>query len=338
MSRTPCEATSAQGVFLSPRGGVTLHSFERASVDDLMKAVVERIVTSGVAAAPSRGATWELTGASLELTNPLARLSRSEHRGRLFSALGELLWYLSGSNSTDHISYYISQYRREDQDGLIAGAYGPRMVGPHSDQLGNVIRILERNPSSRRAVIQLLERADLMDRQVEIPCTSSIQFLVRGNELHACTYMRSNDAYLGLPHDVFAFTMLQEIIARTLRLTLGRYHHFVGSLHLYEAQLGEAQAFAGEGWQSTALTMPAMPDGDPWGHIRRLLEAERLIRLGVPIRDVELPDSPYWGDLGRLLAILRMRKDRDRPGIAEMRTKMTSSAYNVYIQARLDEL
>ena len=41
------------------------------------------------------------------------------------------------------------------------------------------------------------------------------------------TYMRSNDAYWGLPHDVFAFTMLQEILARSLTLELGTYKHAV---------------------------------------------------------------------------------------------------------------
>jgi thymidylate synthase len=35
------------------------------------------------------------------------------------------------------------------------------------------------------------------------------------------TTMRSNDAYLGLPHDVFCFTMLQEIIARSLGREIG---------------------------------------------------------------------------------------------------------------------
>jgi thymidylate synthase len=42
----------------------------------------------------SRGETAEVVGALIEIKNPRARLSRSETRGKLFSSLGELLWYL----------------------------------------------------------------------------------------------------------------------------------------------------------------------------------------------------------------------------------------------------
>lgn len=38
--------------------------------------------------------------------------------------------------------------------------------------------------------------------------------------------MRSNDAYLGFPHDVFFFTMIQELVARSLGIRVGDYHHF----------------------------------------------------------------------------------------------------------------
>ena len=47
-------------------------------------------------------------------------------------------------------------------------------------------------------------------------------------------HMRSNDAYIGLAHDVFAFTFMQEIVARDVGLDLGTYTHSVGSLHLYD--------------------------------------------------------------------------------------------------------
>jgi len=40
-----------------------------------------------------------------------------------------------------------------------------------------------------------------------------MQFMVRRRRLHLLTNMRSNDAFIGLPHDIFAFTMLQEIMA-----------------------------------------------------------------------------------------------------------------------------
>ena len=83
--------------------------------------------------------------------------------------------------------------------------------------------------------------------------------------------MRSNDSYIGLPHDFFAFTMIQEIVARTLDCGLGAYKHFVGSLHLYEDDLDSAQGYINEGLQPTTAAMPAMPRGDPWKVIDVLL-------------------------------------------------------------------
>ncbi len=62
----------------------------------------------------------------------------------------------------------------------------------------------------------------------------------RGSNLHMSVTMRSNDAYMGLPHDVFCFTMLQEMVAKTLGLELGEYYHYVGSMHLYMSDIEAA--------------------------------------------------------------------------------------------------
>ena len=72
------------------------------------------------------------------------------------------------------------------------------------------------------------------------------------------TNMRSNDAFIGLPHDIFAFTMIQEIVARALKLEPGTYSHAVGSLHLYKTNRDAARKYLKEGWQSTVV-MPRCP-------------------------------------------------------------------------------
>src|SRR5690606_23406544 len=148
--------------------------------------------------------------------------------------LGELAWYLAGSNSLEFIEYYIPAYEKSSDDKkTIHGAYGPRLVGKgEKDQLKNVIKILKKKPSSRQAVIQLFDAADILEDHLDIPCTCTLQFLIRGGKLHMFTSMRSNDVFLGLPHDIFAFTIIQEIMARSLGCDLGDYKHFVCSLHL----------------------------------------------------------------------------------------------------------
>lgn len=179
-------------------------------LDDLLRKVLMKLLASTNQITASRGPAREITGVLLELERPLARLSRSETRGRLFSSLGEFLWYLSRDNRLDFISYYISDYNDETEDGeTIYGGYGPRIFRQRcQDQMRNVVTQLRDNPTSRRAVIQIFNAEDIERRHTEIPCTCTLQFLIRRNHLHMMTTMRSNDAYIGLPHDIFCFTMI----------------------------------------------------------------------------------------------------------------------------------
>lgn len=203
-----------------------------SSIDDLLSRVYRRLLKEDSDIEPSRGLAKEKTGVLLQLTNPRSRLSRTEKKGTIYSALGELLWYLSGSNSLSFIKYYIPNYEKDSEDKrTIYGAYGPRLFKweGNINQVNNVIELLKRKPESRRAVIQIFSAKDLVKKspggkdRVEIPCTCSLQFFLRKNRLYALTSMRSNDAFLGLPHDIFAFTMLQEIIAQSIGAKLGTY-------------------------------------------------------------------------------------------------------------------
>ena len=252
------------------------------TLDDLLYRVVSKLLQRGATIGASRGKTSELTGVLLHLTDPRARLSRTEKKGHIFSCLGELLWYLSKSNSVQFISHYVPKYEKESDDGhTVYGGYGPRLFAMRGeyDQIQNVITLLRNRPSSRRAVIQLFDAEDIAQDHIEIPCTCTLQFLIRERRLNMITYMRSNDAFFGLPHDVFAFTMLQEIVARSLGVELGTYKHCVGSLHLYDEHRISAQQYIEEGYQAR-VRMPPMPTGDPFRSIGMLLQAESTIRNG----------------------------------------------------------
>jgi len=152
------------------------------------------------------GGTVELLGVALRITNPRARISRSENRGKPFSALGELLWYLSGSDKLAFIKPYVSEYENDAVDGVLEGAYGPRLLAMRGDidQFDSIERLLRRKPGSRRAVIQLFNAEDIATDHNEIPCTTTMQFHLRDGRLHLSVTLRSNDAYWGLPHDVFS--------------------------------------------------------------------------------------------------------------------------------------
>jgi thymidylate synthase len=312
--------------------------FTEATLDDLMRTVFEEILNNGDEIKPTKGAAREINCVLLELTNPLARLSRTETRGRPFSCLGELCWYLAKTNELGFISYYIPAYRRFADGEEIFGGYGPRLFDWDGlDQIGNVLDLLRNNPFSRKAVIQLFDAEDIVQEHKDVPCTCTLQLMIRRGHLLMFVNMRSNDAYLGLPHDVFCFTMLQEVMARTLNVEVGTYKHAVGSLHLYEPNVAAAEQFIGEGWQSTETLMPPMPFGDPWSAIDALVKVESDIRVSGRCEAAMLAKlNPYWADLARLLQIHRAKIDGDSETIRLARRDMSSGVYLPFIDRVLD--
>jgi thymidylate synthase len=188
------------------------------------------------------------------------------------------------------------------------------------------------NSDTRQAVAQIFDRSDLKPGNKDVPCTTTLQFLPRQGKLHVIAAMRSNDVYRGFPHDVFAFTFIQEAMARTLGLEVGNYNHFVGSLHLYDSDQRAARDYLNEGFQSP-ISMPSMPGGDPWDSLAWLLEAERAIRLSQPEPSPNSVDS-YWLDLARLLRIKALHKKGEMRQLAQQKREMVSPVYNSLIRGR----
>ncbi|VVD66339.1 thymidylate synthase [Pandoraea terrigena] len=319
------------------------------TLDDLLRKVFQQLLQQRKTfeIRPSKGPATELNGVLLELKNPRARLSRTEKKGTIFSCLGEFLWYLSGRDDLAFVEYYIPGYSKHaGTSPNVYGAYGPRLfkLNGNIDQVANVISALRKSSESRRAVIQLFHGRDLAKtlkkRLDDIPCTCTLQFSVRKNRLHLLVMMRSNDAFMGLPHDVFAFTMLQELIARSLEnVEVGSYKHAVGSLHLYTENIQAAEEYIDEGFQEK-VAMPPMPAGDQWTEVEKLLSVEAEIREKKPESSVEF--EPYWADLVRLLRIYELSTVAPTREVkrkfVELKKAMHADLYATYILKREQRL
>jgi thymidylate synthase len=306
------------------------------SLDDLLRRVFAKLLRSEKRINPTKGEAAEAVGVILELSQPRARLSQTETRGTVFSCIGEFLWYLAKSNDLAFIQYYLPKYGQYSDDGVTAwGAYGPRLFGMRgNDQIARVRRRLKEKPDTRRAVIQLFNAEDIAEERKDVPCTCTLQFLLRRGRLHMFTSMRSNDAFRGLPQDVFAFTMLQEMFASELSVKLGRYIHAVGSLHLYADTVEGAKQYLAEGWQ-TDIAMPPMPIGDQWRSIPKILEVEATLREGRAVDVSSLGLDPYWADLVRLLEIYAHGRGKRGREIVRVKNEMSSPIYNQYIRRRV---
>lgn len=303
---------------------------EKNSLDDVLKELYPAIIDEGNRNKSSKGENTELLGVTIRILNPRDRLSRSENRGKPFSAIGELLWYLSGSDELDFISPYIPDYENYAEDGIVPGAYGPRLFGNRvfPNQIENVSDILSHKRGSRRAVIQLLDSRDIDSNQKEIPCTCTLQFHIREDRMHMSVTMRSNDAYFGLPHDIFCFTMLHEMLARRLKAELGTYIHHVGSMHIYDEHKERAKSYLKEGYQETN-EMPEMPMEDPFSLREDLLLAESLARRGVKFSARDIIDDDYWSDIIRMIQVYWMRKQNKDPN--SMKSEFINDMFLQYL-------
>lgn len=336
------------------------------SLDDLMRAVFKQLLTGrgNFEVDSSKGRSTEVFGALLELKNPRARLSRSFSKAKAFSPIGELFWYLAGSDSVEFIKHYIPKYPEMIKDEITAnGAYGPRIFGKmaskkrdRASEWDRVIRTLHEREGSRNALIQIYANSDAKPKNHDKPCTCTIQFAVRNRQLLMHTHMRSNDAFFGLPHDIFTFTMLQEIAARELGYGLGRYTHSVSSLHLYHdsaatedrpanTSTSDAAAYYREGFHEYR-PMPEMPLGDPWPDIEQVKIAEQEIRGGNIDHIARADLAPYWRDFIELFRIHRMFEDLRKRGNeipSEQATlrrivktmKQIAPIYEIYIRDKL---
>jgi len=230
--------------------------------DELISSAIDMIMGRGVIAAPRGRKVLELSEKPTVLVLKDTRypfLLSPVRRPNYRFGLAEALWILSGSEDARLIGKFNKQMLKYSDDGNVMwGAYGPRLMG----QLGHVISVLKKDPFSRQAVLQtwrpqvspitnvddkLLSPAGLSNGArktprfvdnswdtLDTPCTVTWHFQIRDGKLNLNVYMRSNDAWLGLPYDILSFTTVQRVVAAMLKVDPGIYCHIVGNIHLYE--------------------------------------------------------------------------------------------------------
>lgn len=101
-------------------------------------------------------------------------------------------------------------------------------------QINYIINELNRDPSSRRAVISIYDGKEHKKYKYDTPCTLSLHFQIIDEKLCMSVLMRSNDLVFWFCNDQYTFVKLMEKIAKKLNVKLGWYYHFSTNLHIYE--------------------------------------------------------------------------------------------------------
>lgn len=201
------------------------------TTDAAYRSMLRNIIDLGEERPSRNGVCLEILSNSVvfDMNSPFITLPR--RKVSLSFAVKEAEWILSGRNDIFH-----PNLKRYSDDGVVlTGAYGPKVV----QQIDYVINTLRKDPWSRQAVMTIWERNPSPSK--DIPCTVGLQFILRDSRLFTTVFMRSSDAWLGFPYDLFSFSMISLAILQGIGCTkLGSIAFMLGSSHIYETDLSSA--------------------------------------------------------------------------------------------------
>lgn len=150
--------------------------------------------------------------------------------------LAEFLWIISASNELSAISRFNSRMTQFSDDKVVLnGAYGFRLLG----QLESVIEKMIGDKHTRQAYCTIFHPENAIQKSKDIPCNTSMQFIIRDDRLHFRVISRSSDFVTGMSIDMVHWQLLHHVICNTLRKTYsqlltGDFVYHIGSLHVYD--------------------------------------------------------------------------------------------------------
>ena len=169
------------------------------------------------------------------------------------SVVNELIWFLNGDTNTqwlreNGVSIWDEWATDEGDLGPLYGAQWvnwPTRDGKTINQIDYVIDCLKHRPESRRILFHAWNVEYLPDetmspqenveagRMALPPCHLLYQFYVANGRLSAMLYIRSSDAFLGLPFNIASVSLLVHMLCQQVGLELGEVVVTMGDCHLY---------------------------------------------------------------------------------------------------------
>jgi thymidylate synthase len=207
--------------------------------------LLDRILCDGQNTTPRGLTTKELLHQTIvvDMRRPVLVIPERKLSYQFMAA--EAYWILSGDNRVETIAPFNKRIAEFSDDGrTFYGAYGPRI----HDQLDYVINTLLENRDTRQAAMTIWRENP--PKTKDVPCTIGLVFNIRDGVLHTSVLMRSSDVWLGIPYDVFNFSMLSHYICATLNyVNCGKTNYNPGLLyltavssHLYKENWEQAKA------------------------------------------------------------------------------------------------
>jgi len=156
--------------------------------------------------------------------------------------VAEQIWFISGARKpADFLRDFTKIWDAfTNPADTVTVAYGYRWRKHFGrDQLGALLKLLKKDPTSRHGVIVTWDPAsDGLGgtKKANVPCPYTFTVNIIGGRLHLHNMVRSNDMVLGFPADVAGFALLQCILAQKLGVGVGVYSHSISNAHMYDNQ------------------------------------------------------------------------------------------------------
>ncbi len=318
-----------------------IRTFESQEADEVWQQIVEVFrADDGVLVQPSRGgATKEILHAAITINDPQQRwvLSRQPPLNVAF-AIAEVVWIITGRNDLAFLRAWNSKLSDYVGEGPhLHGAYGHRLrYHMGVDQLTRAYQVLSSNPDTRQVVLQIwdssadLPHPDGLPTSRDVPCNVFALLKVREGKLEWLQVLRSNDLFLGVPHNFVQFTCLQEVVAGWLGVECGPYHQLSDSLHMYkhdEESVFASQTLPSRIRNTDSLALPKGESEEAFEELGRRME--RLIAPG--LRRPQLVGLADWDEgpeaFRNMLAVLASEAAR-RLGWDEMHNDVMATCTN----------
>lgn len=252
---------------------------------------LQTILTSGREVLPRGAKTREILHHTVEVNmrKPVLRVPERGLSYRFMAA--EAFWILSGDDRVATIAPYNDRIASFSDDGeRFFGAYGPKI----RDQLHYVIEKLEADEDTRQAGLTIWRECPPQTK--DVPCTVAIFFNIRQRLLNCHVFMRSSDVWLGLPYDVFNFSMLGHYVCGQLNtvrrardvVAPGQLFLTAASSHLYATNYDAAGVCVNSYRPYDQIETPELLWVSPWTLMETLKE----------IRGSERGAACRWWEVG----------------------------------------
>ena len=203
------------------------------------------IMKDGVIVSPRGKLTKEIpqNTISMDMRYPVLLVKNRKLNYQFMAA--EAFWILSGDDKVEGIVPWNKHIAEFSDDGkTFFGAYGPMIV----NQLNYVVNKLLQDTDTRQAGLTIWRMNPPQTK--DVPCTISMFFNIRSGLLNCHVFMRSSDAWLGIPYDIFNFSMVAHMVCAMYNiidnidadearevLTPGTLYITAASSHIYEQNM-----------------------------------------------------------------------------------------------------